>query len=240
MGKFTSHDMALGLLRLARELVALDGPAVELDPAVDPAADRSCFDNLVCGSGLADFRSKINGDSVTFYFKKDYPALDDDDPNRSRIEFRKSPDGKWSYSAIAGGDEIASYTSDSCEVCWNNLLHTLHSVIIRKMSECVDAMRAENGDMGQVGTCHLSDDAESGRCTAVFIGDPDVKSEAVSNASHEVFKRLVGVVRDLRDEENGEYGQNVISFNLSDKRQVKRVIGQCGFSLTGDLDNNRG
>ena len=67
-----------------------------------------------------------------------------------------------------------------------------------------------------------------------------MKSEAVSNASHEVFKRLVGVVRDLRDEENGEYGQNVISFNLSDKRQVKRVIGQCGFSLTGDLDNNRG
>ena len=243
MEKLASHDVALGLLRLARELVALDGPVVEIDPVVDPAADKSYFDNQVCGRGLAYFTNNPPvGNTVTFYFKNDYPGLSDD--KRSRIVFKKSPDGKWSYSAIAaGGDEIASYTSDSCKSCWKNLLDTLHSDIIKKMSKYVDLMRAKNGDKGHVGTCHLSDDAESGRCTAVFIGDADVKSESVSDASHEVFKRLDGVVRDLRDEENGEYGKNgknVISFNLNDKEKAKGVIGQCGFSLTSDLDNQRG
>ena len=232
MEKLASHDVALGLLRLARELVAIDGPVVEIDPAVDPAGDRWCFNDRVCGSGLADFTSDIAGDTVTFYFEKDYPGLSDDDPKRSRIEFGKSSDGVWSYSAIAGGKEIDSYTSDSCESCWKHLLQMLHSLIIRRMSECVDAMRAENGDMGQVGTCHLSDDPASGRCTAVFIGDGDVKSEAVSYATHEVFRRLVGT--SVRDEARNEYGGNVISFELKDKEQAKRVIGQCGFSLTGD------
>lgn len=236
MDRTATHDVALGLLRLARELVADGGT----DPVVDPAAERSCFEIDVCLNGLADFRKDVDKDmqSVTFYFEKDYPGLEDDDPRRSRIEFGRKGDGSWSYEAFAGGEKIASNVSNSCESCWSNLLRTLHSSIVRKMCECVDAMRTENGDMGQVGTCHLSDDPESGRCTAVFIGDPEVKSEAVSNATHEVFRRLVGI--GVRDEARNEYGKNVISFELKDKQQAKRVIGQCGFGLTGDLDNNRG